>query len=114
MNQGKFKGRGKEILGEGKPTSLNAFLQETEDTVTTEARHDGITETRENGIMASRLSEGNGSKSERTVREEFRCPPELSERFNRYVFEQKKKKRSTSKTDVVNEALEAFLAQKGY
>ncbi len=106
MNQGKFKGRGKEILGEGKPTSLNAFLQETDDAVTTE--------TRLNGTTAPRLSNGKESRSERTVREEFRCTPELSERFNLYVFEQKRHQRSTSKTDVVNEALEAFLAQKGY
>jgi hypothetical protein len=48
------------------------------------------------------------------VREEFRCPPELSERLNTYVFDQKKTRRSASKTDVVNAALELFLTQIGY
>jgi hypothetical protein len=114
MNHGKFKGKGEEILASQKPNSLGEFSAETPDAGMTENRDDGNSETHQTETAEEPNPGPESGGSGRTVREEFRCPPELSERLNTYVFDQKKTRRSASKTDVVNAALELFLTQIGY
>jgi len=106
MTQGRFKGKGQEILASQKPSSLDQFLHSTDNPETTQDRDNGKPQLCENGMMTDH--------AQTTVREEFRCPPQLSDRLNTYVFDQKKIKRRTSKTQVVNEALDMFLMGKGY
>ena len=105
MNKERFKGKGKAILGE-KPESLNAFLRDEVDSDMSLHRHDGMTEQAPPKIKRK--------GSDRTIREEFRCTPDLADRLSTYVFEQKKIARSLTKTDVVHEALEGFLEKNGY
>ena len=105
MNTERFKGKGKAILGE-KPESLNAFLRDEEDSDMSSHRHDGMT------VHGRPKIKRKGS--DRTIREEFRCTPELADRLSTYVFEQKKMTRNLTKTDVVHEALEGFLEKNGY
>ncbi len=132
MTQGRFKGKGQEILGSQKPSSLDEFLHSSDKPEMTEDRDNGKPQNRQNGKPVAlnpdcsesrsfrdeggenRETETMTDSAQRTVREEFRCPPELSDRLNTYVFEQKKIKRRTSKTEVVNEALDMFLTGKGY
>ena len=114
MNSGKFRGKGQEILIGQRPSSLNEFLDESPSAGNPESRNRGRSERRDGGITEHRNTATSKGRGERTVREEFRCTPQLSERLNTYVFEQKKVKRSISKTDVLNEALEIFLKKKRY
>ena len=106
MTQERFKGKGQEILASQKPSSLDQFLHSTDNPETTENRDNGRPQLHETGAMTD--------SGQTTVREEFRCPPQLSDRLNTYVFDHKKIKRRTSKTQVVNEALDMFLTGKGY
>jgi hypothetical protein len=142
-NRGTFKEKGQEILSQQQPTSLGEFLGSPREIISTESvdslsplisRGEAVNadmtqnqnngnpgfdtlnpaENRQTGNPTSRHTRLKAETSQRMVREEFRLTPSLSERFNTYVFDQKKIRRRTSKTDVVHEALEAFLTAKGY
>ena len=113
MNKNRFKGKGKAILGE-KPGSLDEFLNDKIDSDMTASQHDNITDIRHDGMTEQVAPNIQRKGSDRTMREEFRCAPELADRLSTYVFEKKKISRSVTKTDVVVEALEGFLKQHGY
>ena len=118
MKKERFKGKGKAMLGEKpigqKPESLDAFLQDEPDSDIPSHPHNDVTTRRHDGTTERMQPTIKRKGSDRTVREEFRCTPELADRLSTFVFEQKKIARSLTKTDVVHEALEGFLKRKGY
>ena len=118
MKKEQFKGKGKAMLGEKpigqKPESLDAFLQDEPDSDIASPPHNDVTTRRHDGMTERMQPTIKRKGSDRTVREEFRCTPELADRLSTFVFEQKKIARSLTKTDVVHEALEGFLKRKGY
>ncbi len=79
-----------------KPASMTDFLNDKESSVNTETSKPVDEETR------------------RTVREEFKFRNDISDRLMTFVFDQKKAGNKLTKTDVAEEAIDAFLEKKGY
>lgn len=98
----KFADKGKAILGQTRPTSIQDILEDKEDSHI--VRKPVNTEIRK--ISQPQQIKNQAGKS---AREEFRFTEELAERLRQYAFDKRKKK-----TDVVTKALEEFFDREGY